>query len=577
MLHRDPNGTDYISDLQDGESRQKSLPEFYSATFSPDGSRFILDPPSHTEGGVLVSAPERIYDSKSARPLTPPWRFVERGKLNQPFSRDGRFHLSIDDAGIWLWDLDQRHELITEFPSIPAKSIIDAATSRDRGTLVILSDDNVLTSYDASSGQPIHPPISLSKPSESDPDGAWKSITLDSAARIVAVVGEVRAPIPNDDRRDVQVVQVWNLQTGRRLFDPLVFDDEHDSWVSSIVFLENTELLLIAEYIHRSNTAVEETPQETNQTRIHLFDLTSGKHAREPMVIDGSISVLDQSVHPPGLIVRRTSNPMGTDRPGVAQSPDTIQIVDPSTWEPVSSDIQPSRGVAWNAKLSPDGRHLAMGDGEVWDIQSGAKRTAAVISHRRVEELVFRDDGKAYLAVTEGGSAYWESPAEMRLFSLDGEPPSPPMLSERTGTPFCAIDPTGAIMAAAGKALRLWDATEGTMLSGAIALHSTDNLHRVENEHRRTFFTPSGNRLYIEAGGRVLLLDWDEFIANLPADELLRAWSEILSGMRIDDSNSWIPMRAEDYQLAWNQIQSDRLKRTPQGSQSSQRGESTLP
>jgi WD40 repeat protein len=249
-IWREANGVDYIEDLSLEEPTPMPLPDLYSASFCPDGSRFVLDPQSHVEAGVHISPPEQIFDSATAKSILPPWRFALRGGLDQPFSHDGRYYLAKDETGIWLWDLDRRASLVEPFPPQRTVDVIDAQLSHDRRTLVILTEDRTLSCWDTTTGRQCSQPIVIPAPSSTDDQSDWMAITLNRSADTVAILGEYRDQVSSDKHRDVHLVQVWNLKTGRPVFDPLVFDRELESWVTAVRFISHDARLLIAEYIY---------------------------------------------------------------------------------------------------------------------------------------------------------------------------------------------------------------------------------------------------------------------------------------------------------------------------------------
>jgi serine/threonine protein kinase/WD40 repeat protein len=555
-IWRDPNGVDYIEDMSRENPEQRSLPDLDNVTFCPDGSRFVLDPTVHDEAGISVSPPEQIFHSADARPIVPPWRFSQRGQFRQPFTADGRYFLVKDDAGIWLWDLDQRKQLVEEFPPQRTVDVVDAATSQDRRTLVVLTEDRTLTSWNASTGQLLYPPVVIPVPSTSDPESRWKALTLNRAADTVAVLGEYRDPTTEDDRRDVNLVQVWNLKTGRRVFQPLVFNQEPESIVTAVRFVLEDARILIAQYVIAADRGPESAPGVRPGTRLHLVDANTGQAVQEPRDLSSEVRILDLTADLDRCLVMHQTDQ--SDR-GVSDSGTeraSVQMLKIGTWEPLTPRMTPRQGVAWNARLNPDGSRLVMGDGEVWDAATGQLLVPAVVTHRRVTKILFQDDGKMFLAVTEGGTSYWESPAEMRLFTLDGLPRSPSMTNSRMNSPDCAIHPINGVIAASGDRLQLWDPRQGAPLSRAIPLYGNGSPGRDGQHDRLTFFTPGGNRLYIEEGVDLLVIHWDEILPDMPNDDVFVAWSGILAGQRIDSTGAVVPMTASDYQSAWNTIRS---------------------
>ncbi|MGN6546341.1 MAG: WD40 repeat domain-containing serine/threonine protein kinase [Aureliella sp.] len=551
IVYLDPSGAHYIDDFLNNGTGPRPIPEFYSVQFCQDGSRFVLTPPVHTEAGMSISAPRRIFDSATGRAITPPWRFEGGPKVDPALSHDGRFYLASDDAGVFLWDLESRHDTVAKFPPGRTQQVVDMTVSHDRRTLALLTSDHQITCWDTETGQLRYRPVEIPTPSTGSNHGRWHSLRLNDAADAVVLVGEYDVT-EGDASRQVEVIAVWNLQTGKPAFSPLKLDQASSGRIRSAQFVAAGSELLVVEFLPGTGAADQSTSRAI--TRVHSLSVTTGERVRAAREFSGSLQVLDVRSSGQRLVVLHAS-----ESPTFAGMTDpkteAVQILDYPSWRATSSLITPERGIAWNAKLSPDGGLLAIGDGEVWDPAEGKQSVPAILGHRSVLEIVFRDDGQAFLAITAGGDGLWEKPAEMFLFSRDGKALIPPLTSSRTGAPHCAIHPSGGVIAAAGGSLRLWDAQEATPLNRILELNADRNVGPEEGGDPSIFFTPTGNRLYLHAGSEVFVVHWSEETRSVPSDAVLAAWSELLSGYRLDDHGALTPLTPLDCQSAWETIQ----------------------
>jgi WD40 repeat protein len=540
----DGNGVTYVRDITDPESDEHSIPEASSVTFSPDGSRFMHDGAGHYEAGVYVSAPTQIYRSVDGNPITPPWRFD--GRIGEPFSASGRFFLTKEDAGIWLWDLDSKRRVAETFPHGRDQRVLDAAFSRDDKTIAVLTEDGTVSLWDADTGQRRGESFRIPVLTEAGADIEWKWMELSRAADKVAIVGEYRDPTPDDENRTVDLVQVWDLASGQAVTEPIVLGAEPRSYISSVQLVGGGRMAI-------TQLLSGENYQDADRTRLHIYDLARGAPSEPPREFEHNVSVVDVTADGERSLV------VINVEPGV--SPGTAHIYSTQTWQPLTPAMAPRKGHAGNAVFSPDGKKLVMGDGEVWDTRTGTLLVEARMQHRSARQFIFSRDGTAFVLITDGGDDYWNPTSEMRVFSaLDGKPLSPPMTGTRIGAPACALNPEMSLVAAAGHSLRLWDVASGTMLSGAIDLGLGKGRRYDADRRRSAIFSPDGQRVYIAAGAQLLCVRLDEIERDIPPDDVLEAWAGILSGERVDVLGGIVPMSAADYEQAWQTIRSGGIK-----------------
>ncbi|MDV6031033.1 MAG: protein kinase [Phycisphaera sp. RhM] len=559
-VYRDPNGSDYVSEIHPGDVKVDAekylLPDLYRVKFSPDGSRFVLHPKGHTEAGEYISPPHQIFDTRDGKPVTAPWRF-DGSQVDEPFSADGRFLLSRFDEGVWLWDLDQRKTLFHDFPPERKNAVVDAAVSDDRLHLVVLTDDGTVSGWETDTGRSLFAPFKIPRPSATDTRSQWKSLSLDASARRIAVVGAFRDPHPEHESRDVHVVQTWDTATGQPLFRQKVFDEHVSSWVYPVWFLDSGNKLLVVESIHRWKQRQQGALDALDSTTLHFISATTGDAIGGPQDVDHEFRILDITADGKRCLVFRQQDPWQYNGKAPLEFAPHAQLFSTETWKPVTARMTPVSGSAWNAKLTADGMRIVMGNGEVWDAAGGVQLVPAVLAHRDVGEIILGEDGRTFVVVADSDGSSWDQTTEIRHFSIDGKSISAPMINNRTGVSHCAMHPADSVLAVAGHGLRFWDADGGTPLSAAIDLHCSRSMGRVQNDDRMTFFTPDGNRLYIEAGGDLFVVDWNEIVAGVPTDQVLQAWAGVLSGHRIDDAGGTIALSPDEFQDAWKTIRGD--------------------
>lgn len=541
------NGSTYIRDISRAESREIEIPDVYRVYFCDDGSRFLLDPAGHYEAGVYVSPPVRVYRSADGQPLTPPWRFDGRG-IGQPLSADGRYSLTKDDAGVWLWDLEGVQPLLEPFPGTGSVRIIDVARNRDRTAIVVLGEDLTLTCRDMETGLPLHPPVRISESTNTGPEIEWESILLNRAADTVVLTGSYDAPTADDENREIHLIHVWNLVSGRPLFEPLVFDDAELSGIESVRFTMQDSQLAVTESRNQGNG-------EGRHSRLHVFELDGGSPGRPPLEFAHTVRLMDITEDGRQCLVLQGDEQWDMADRDPAYARGVARMYSTENWQPLGPAMTPeSPATASNVTLSTDGRRLVMGAGEVWEVMTGTRTSTAAVTHRPIDHFLFRDDGRAFIAVTEGGGNYWDATSEIRLNSTeDGASLSPPMVNTRIGEASTALHPHSGVLVAADHHWRLWDVESGSALTPALdlsAVHDGDE----REQTRAVYFSATGRRLFFQTHHRLFVVNWDEIVDGIPSDDVLAAWSGVLSGQRIDAAGGLIPMTNADFEKAWATI-----------------------
>ncbi len=529
------NGVDYVSQLHpenaDVDVEQHPLPDFYAVKFSPDGSRFILKPEGHDEAGEYVSPPYQIFGSAQGHAITAPWRFNGAG-IAEPFSQNGRYFLTwFKGEGIWLWDLDQREQLVESFPS-PIDSadheLEEILTTPDHSRMVTFSKKHRIECWGTETEQRLFDPIVLPNFPENVEDGGRELTAISSNGDIAALTEFYRHPIAEDQNRMIHIVRVWNLRTGNELFDGIEFGQTENIRIGEHHFLGDNRHLVICEDVG-------------DKTRLHIIDVQSGQLVGQPHEFNGDFRI--HNIGSNGLaLVRRESSQ------GKSEFPEHLRIYDTATWKPVTPRLIPQQGHLSEATLSPDGTRLVMGHGELWDTVNAKMLRDALIPNREVHHITFQQDSQALLAIADNDGS---GNAELRRFSSDGELLGTPMTSNRTDLNHCAIHAGSGLVAAGRRKLRFWDLQSGIMLSRAFDL-KTERDTGYYVSRRETFFSPSGNRLYIYVNKQFRVIRLGELIKSIPQDSVLQAYAGVLSGQRIDDAGGTVPLAPNEFQHAWD-------------------------
>ncbi len=209
FIYKENSETHLFNTAASGESHL-SLPNVYGTFFSADGSRLMIQPAPYEPGGSLYWPPTYVMQTSDGKRLTPPWRFTGKG-IAAPLSNSGRYLLSRQDNGFWLWDLDARpnwiHELAEEQPLAtvtkdplmpPAQPVGEFAkpiASTDDGGHSLVKVEGGFRLFDTRSWQPMGSLITSS-------EKLVKPIALSDDKRLLATGSG----------------DIWDLESGQRRF-----------------------------------------------------------------------------------------------------------------------------------------------------------------------------------------------------------------------------------------------------------------------------------------------------------------------------------------------------------------------
>lgn len=538
IAFKSTNGLFYLGQVTNQEAtHEKSLPSFDRAYFSSRGTCLRLETYPQDSKSATPVQPERIYNTDSLEPLAPPWRF-EGG-----FSPTGKYLLCQEEEGVWLWDLESRTRLAQPFPANREDPVIDIATNRDRSKLLVLTENGAVSGWVTDTSQPFIAPFLLSPPKTQEVEGRWTSIVLSADASYAALTGEVRVPKEMNQYLDYTIIQAWNLKENKAAFEPLVFSDEEDGYLSEPCFLATDQTLLIPEPVPQSLQRRKDGEDAKGFMRMNFFDLQTGARKKQFQIPDDA-TLLE--------ISRDEKNALVSCRTSENTSP-FVRMVSLENGQPIGPPMTPKSGVARNARLSTDSSRVIIGNCEVWDATSGTLLKEAMIAHRDVDQILLGESRNAFLSASDFENLGRNNSTEFRLFSLDGELLASPFVSSHSDMSTFALQPNTQMLAALGNEVRLWDLDRGVPLSSAIDLYPIRE-GKWNNRERSLFYSHDGKRLFIQRAHDLYVIELSEILRSTPSDNVLSAWSQLLTGQRIDDSGGVIPLKTAEFESAWRRI-----------------------
>jgi serine/threonine protein kinase len=544
IAFKDTNGLHYLAQMTgDQNAPQKPLSSFDRAYFSKSGNRLLLETYPQHSTQVYSTIEQRIYDTDSLETLAPPWRF-EGG-----FSPSGRYWLCQKDEGVWLWDLESRTRIAQPFPASREAPLADAAINHDRTKLVVLTEKGHVSGWHTDSSQMFLKPFFLPPPKTHQVEGRWTSLVLSPDAAFAAFTGQVRVPKPENQYVEYTIIQAWNLEKNTAAFEPLVFSDEEGGYLSHPRFLPADHALLIPESFSEASQRRQKGEASEGFLLLHFFDLRTGARKKQLKISDDADLVEISRDGKKGLVACSDSD----------SAAPYLRMINLENGQSISPPMTPKSGGISNARLSADASQVIMGNCELWDALRGAPLKEAMVSHRDVEQFLLDENVNTLLAITDSQIAGRTLATEFRLFSLEGELLAPPILNSHSDLDTFALQPNGQkpdarVLAALGDQVRLWDITRALPLSSRIELFPSQE-GEWPNRERSLFYSSDGKRLFMERSHDLYVIELGALLASTPSDEVLNAWSQILSAQRIDESGGVIPLKASEFESAWRLIQ----------------------
>ena len=525
----------YVQDRNLGESVISFTRPTWNTVFCRDGSRFQSDRRGHYDGEQYIDGRSEVRRSIDAHALTPPMRF--RGAL----SSNGLHLLAHDEIGIWLWKIADDSRLLQPVAGLDSTRLRDVAFSGDRQTFATLSQEQVVTIWDATQ---------CTKLATFDLEGAPQRLLFSHDANSLLVIADTTE---SDKPRQLQLI---NPATGAT-----IAFSSYPNGIASARFTQDGRHLIVTEVIDSEEKAEDGANISRNEhTRLHVLRADNGVLASPAKLIEKTWQPIATTADGRVLVVREdATSPVKHRKPSLAQA--AAQMWSTTTWEPITPLMKPAEGTLQVAALSPNGARVVLGmsDGgvELWDATSG-ERISANLRHPDgpIVDIVFQAGGRAFVTLTEGD----EAAIEMRAWATDdGTQLGSPMVDSMGMRRRVAWHPEGRILAAAGHdAVRLWDASTGLMLSPEFPFpRIAAKIERTSRRDQATTFSAGGEYLYVATTDSLWVLQLKRAIQALPTGSALQAWSQMLSGHRIDEGGGYVRMAKEHYLRAWQVIQAN--------------------
>lgn len=524
VMYKSTNGNSYYEKIErepTAEVGPREVERYGRAWFCEDGSKYILEGEFPNQRTDREAIPSQIFDSKTHKPLSPPWRMSSTTFHDTLLSANGRYVVAISD-GLLVWDLDDRQPFPNDFPADSSTKVMTAACNDSQKELAILDSQRQLTVVDTDTGHLLYPTLLL------DNDWNRDQIYLSpDATQLIQV-------------RDSKLLTLWDLKNGKSIWkDKTIRDSYH--WVESIHFLDNGKQFCALETMTEKLEGSNETFYTTNLyvEAIHEPSFSQPKRTFHKQSSVALSRYAGQDV----LIEIQTI-------PAEGEFNRELHLFDLITLDNLIAPLKLANINPDNFAFTPDGRKLIRANGEVWEVKSSS-RVQSAMTQQNASQVVVRATGDEFLLIAEGGSASWSTSGRVSRFAMDGRALNSQMISPSGGTLVACYHPTQSILGASTRGLRLWDLHTSTPITRNFELEG----------HRRrecpVFFSPNGSRLY-SVGDKVAVLNFELLSKSVAADGVLEAWARILSGKRVDELGGLTELNSVEYAQSWKEVGSGR-------------------
>jgi WD40 repeat protein len=531
--------------------------------FSADGERVLT---------VAGDEAVRAWDAGTGLPLTPVLK-QQGAILTAGFSPDGRGVVTVSGRVVRTWRVAaDRPEARVLRPAAPLKRVWFSPDGKH--VVTVSGPDREAVLWDADAG---------------------RSHTLELPTR----AGELEAGFSADGRR-LLLARAWSHQPEGDHPDPddvLVWDARTGERTARIVCAGRCNHALFAP---DGDTVL--TAQGDGTAR--LWDAGTGAPRGEPMRLtpggirarftpDGRrvLTATDPDWGPPrdpelrlwdartgagcGAVIRPPGQPRQFFRFGIDPAGEevvtvmrdgTCQLWDAVTGRAVTPPCQVAG--AWGKEnssvtaINPDGRRVLVvgvegrdgGRAQVWDAAGGTAVTPVLRQSNFITQAEFSADGSRLLTASADGTArVWDAGTGELLtvlrhagqvgraaFSAGGRR----VLTMGTLNPDASPFPPGVDLE-----VRVWEAATGLALTPAFF---SSPPHFPLGDTPRRWFSDDGSRVLLVRGDRSLE------VRDLAADprpvDALREEAEVLSGRRINDAGSVLPLDDDRFQKGWRRL-----------------------
>jgi WD40 repeat protein len=479
--------------------------------FSPDGTTLLTGCGgfqfTRTTGGDA-----RLWDVTSFELIGEP--IEHRGTVAAvAFSPDGKTFMTVDshDGLVRLWEAASQPTIRPIGKPLPHVQPVASVTFTSDNRRVITGNGyaNPLRHYsgaltfsiwDAASGRAIGKPIENQGWPTLSPDGRTILFTEKSTA------------------------QLWDADTGKPLGKPL----QHLGTIEAAAFSPDARTVL---------TGSGETGDSQFTGEARLWDARTGEPLGPPLPHQGPVK--DVAYSPTGKIfvtgiLKRVSKGGGKETEWGGEA----QFWDSGTRTPIGSPLQHQGGAALLI-FSPDGASLLMfggGTARLWD--SATLKPIGPPFHADGGFLSFNGTNRTVL--TRGDS--WVQ----LLNAVTGDSIGKPVQFQvGANAPVASTLDCKTALVGGPNAARLWD------LAAARPIGPTLKLQGISTA---LAFSPDGSR-FLTSGGATAQL-WEAPDPPLEGEaRRIVLWTEVITGMRLDNSGDVRPLTAKDWQQRHDSLQ----------------------
>ena len=432
-----------------------------------------------------------------------------RDLFDAKFSREGRFLLTVSDAGVELWNLASGHPVSQAFCECLHGSFLaetrQIVTGDDNGVLRVWSPEPTTTGtelYRASRSPDLHFAFSS--------DGGRFAVRTRDKVHLwdMGSVRRLRTSTSrpgrsswfklSPDGRFLYEGRYGQLQIGD-------FRAEHPKWLSLDLSDE-----VLSEQNFRTNRANEVLGVRSDAHTVQLWSLTTGKRLA---TTQQKQAITDFAFSPSGDLVTTSAN--------------SVFVWGSQTGKPLRE--VPHESPVTSFDFSPDHKLIVTGTEyglvRIWDLASGRSLVGSLRHRDEVSSVRFELGGRLLLTSAHNLLRLWET--------RKGQPASPNIRAvERIDSAQLGADGTRILINSAQEPIRLLDAHTGQLLFRTFFLSSGKDLQARLSSTDQILWVASGDRVHVFAVPRFPEQD----------RELLARWAEAVGGWAVGEDGQLVEL-----------------------------------